>query len=169
VSITVDEPDGFDTKSRIMRRETATAAEAAAERSPQPGLPIHSDIEPDVAPSPIGRSLSSAQFWKLMESWSVPDATALDLIGYAGKIGASGKRPRFRFSPRQKRITSFLSEIDAALTASGEHPSWLHTANRAKPFGGKAPLAFMISTDMDGLADVLHSLTVKVLRAALKK
>jgi hypothetical protein len=31
-----------------------------------------------------------------MERWRVPDAIALELIEYPGKLGASGKRPRFR-------------------------------------------------------------------------
>ena len=54
------------------------------------------------------------------ECWHVPVATALELIEFPGKLGASGKRPRFRFTTRQRRITSYLSEIDAALAAAGE-------------------------------------------------
>ena len=48
----------------------------------------------------MGRVLSSRQFWDLMERWRIPDATALELIEFPGKLGASGKRPRFRFTAR---------------------------------------------------------------------
>ena len=40
-----------------------------------------------------------------MERWRIPDAMALELIEFPGKLGASGKRPRFRFTTRQQRIT----------------------------------------------------------------
>jgi hypothetical protein len=46
-----------------------------------------------------------------MERWRIPDAMALELIEFPGKLGASGKRPRFRFTTRQQRITSYLPEI----------------------------------------------------------
>ena len=55
-----------------------------------------------------------------MERWRVPDAIALELIEFPGKLGKEGKRPRFRFTTRQKRITSYLPEIDAALMAAGK-------------------------------------------------
>jgi hypothetical protein len=48
-----------------------------------------------------------------MERWRVPDATALELIEFPGKLGASGKRLRFRFTTRQQRIGSYLPEMDA--------------------------------------------------------
>lgn len=88
---------------------------------------------------PLGRFLSAAQFWQLMERWDVSDAAALNLIAFAGKIGKSGKRPRFRFSPHQKRLTSYLSEIDAALADAGKDPGWLATKNRSPPFHGRPP------------------------------
>jgi hypothetical protein len=55
-----------------------------------------------------------------MEQWRVPDDVALELIEFPGKLGKAAKRPRFRFTTRQKRITSYLPEIDAALTAAGK-------------------------------------------------
>ena len=55
-----------------------------------------------------------------MKRWHIPDATALELIEFPGKLGMSGKRPRFRFTTRQQRITSYLPEIDAALVAAGK-------------------------------------------------
>jgi hypothetical protein len=83
---------------------------------------------------PLGPVLSSRQFWDLMERWRVPDASALELIEYPGKLGASGKRPRFRFTTRQQRITSYLPEIDTALTAAGKDPGWLHRKIPSAPF-----------------------------------
>ena len=47
----------------------------------------------EAPPGRLGRVLSSRQFWDLMERWHVPDATALELIEFPGKLGASGKRP----------------------------------------------------------------------------
>jgi hypothetical protein len=38
-----------------------------------------------------------------MERWRIPGAMALELIEFPGKLGASGKRPRFRFTTRQQR------------------------------------------------------------------
>ena len=44
--------------------------------------------EPEEVPArPLGRVLSSRQFWDLMERWHVPDATALELIEFPGKLG----------------------------------------------------------------------------------
>src|SRR5450631_1248974 len=98
----------------------------------------------DPPPAPLGRFLTASQFWELMERWRVPDAQALELLEFAGKIGKSGKRPRFRFGPHQKRVTTDLSEIDAALASAGQDPAWLTKQSRSAPFQGKAPLAFMI-------------------------
>jgi hypothetical protein len=103
-----------------------------------------------------------------MERWKVHDQVALDLIGFAGKIGKSGKRPRFRFSPHHKRVTTYLAEIDAALTAVGEDEAWLEKKNRQAPFAGKAPLDFMVAKGMDGMDEVLRFLHRLVWRSALK-
>jgi hypothetical protein len=115
-----------------------------------------------------GRFLSTAQFWQLMERWRVPDAVALELLEFAGKVGKSGKRPRFRFSPHQKRLTSWLAEIDSALSAAGADSEWLAKKNRSAPFSGKTPLAFMAANGADGMAAVLWFLTRVALRCAVK-
>jgi hypothetical protein len=88
-------------------------AATAQSRSNRPK--VQADPEPEAPP----RVLSSPEFWDLMQRWQIPDATALKLIEFSGKLGASGKRPRFRFTTRQRRITSYLPEIDAALAAAG--------------------------------------------------
>jgi hypothetical protein len=115
----------------------------------------------------LGRTLSTAEFWALMARWRVPDAMALDLIEFPGKIGASGKRPRFRFVTRQQRITSFLVELNSALAAAGHDPTWLHRKNRAPPFNGRTPLSLMLS-GRSGLGDVLRFLQGVVLQRSLR-
>ena len=102
-----------------------------------------------------------------MERWRVPDAMALDLIEFPGKIGASGKRPRFRFATRQQRITSFLVELNSALAAAGQDPTWLHRKNRAPPFNGRTPLSLMLG-GRSGLGDVLRFLQGVVLQRSLR-
>jgi hypothetical protein len=104
-----------------------------------------------------------------MESWCVPNATALELIEFPGKLGASGKRPRFRFTTRQQRITSYLPEIDAALAAAGKDQAWLHRKIQAPPFSRGTPLEHMVTHGMEGMAEVLQILNRAVLRAALAK
>jgi len=119
----------------------------------------------DESPPALGRFLSAAQFWQLMERWRVSDAVALELLEFAGK---SGKRPRFRFSPHQKRLTSWLAEIDSALIAAGADPEWLATKNRSAPFSGKTPVAFMTASGVDGMAAVLWFLNRMALRSAVR-
>ena len=118
---------------------------------------------------PLGPVLSSRQFWDLMERWRVPDASALELIEYPGKLGASGKRPRFRFTTRQQRITSYLAEIDTALTAAGKDPAWLHRKIPEAPFSRLTPIEYMVTHGMDGMEDVLHLLNRTAMRVALTK
>jgi len=102
-----------------------------------------------------------------MERWNVPDTIALELIEFPGKLGASGKRPRFRFTTRQRRIASYLPEIDAALAASGKDHNWLHRNLQAPPFSRRTALEHMVANAMEGMADVLQLLNRAVMRAAL--
>jgi hypothetical protein len=118
----------------------------------------------EASPHPLGRVLSSRQFWDLMEHWSVPDGTALELIEFPGKLGASGKRPRFRLTTRQQRITSYLPEIDATLAAAGKDQSWLH----CQAFGHRTPIEHMVSQGMSGMLDVLQMLNRMAMRTAVK-
>lgn len=127
----------------------------------------HSPEEAEVSPPPLGRVLSAPHFWELMERWRVPDATALELIRFSGKLGASGKRPRFRFTTRQQRITSYLPEIDAALASAGKDQGWLHRKIGDAPFSCRTPIEHMVAHGMDGLADVLRFLNRLTMRAAL--
>jgi hypothetical protein len=124
-----------------------------AEAEPPPKLP--------------GRALSSAQFWALMERWKVPDAVALELIQFPGKIGNSGKRPRFRFTTKQGRLTSYMAEIDAALAVTERDPAWLHRKSRSAPFSGKTPIDHMVEQGEAGMTDVLRELNGGALKAAL--
>jgi hypothetical protein len=123
----------------------------------------------EMAARPLGRVLSSRQFWDLMERWRVPDAMSLELIEFAGKLGKNGKRPRFRFTTRQQRITSYLPEIDAALTAAGKDQNWLHRKIEAAPFTRRSPIGHMLARGTVGMADVLQRLNREAMRAALTK
>ena len=106
---------------------------AIATRKTKPTSPPLKHESNETPARPLGRVLSSRQFWDLMEGWRVPDATSLELIEFAGKLGKNGKRPRFRFTTRQQRITSYLPEIDAALAAAGKDQNWLHRKIEAAP------------------------------------
>jgi hypothetical protein len=127
-------------------------------------------LEPEEGlPRPLGRVLSARQFWDLMACWRVPDATALELIEFPGKPGRDGRRPRFRLTTRQQRITSYLPEIDAALAAAGKDRTWLHRTLRHAPFSRRTPIDHMMARGMDGMADVLQELNRAALRAALAR
>jgi gamma-glutamylcysteine synthetase len=104
-----------------------------------------------------------------MERWHVPDATALELIEFPGKVGKEGKRPRFRFTTHQQRITSYLPEIDAALASAGKDPIWLHRKIQRSPFSRRTPIEQMLAHRMDGMADVLQILNRAAMQAALAK
>jgi hypothetical protein len=117
---------------------------------------------------PLGPVLSARQFWDLMERWHIPDATALELIEFPGKLGKEGKRPRFRFTTRQQRITSYLPEIEAALVAAGKDQAWLHRKIATPPFDRKSPIEHMLTRKMDGMTDVLRALNREAMRVALR-
>jgi hypothetical protein len=102
-----------------------------------------------------------------MEHWQVADANALELIEFWGKIGKSGKRPRFKLNTKQQHTVSYLTEINSALDAAGEAPAWLHRPMRAKPLSGRSPLAHMTKGGQEAISEVLRILTEKVLRASL--
>jgi hypothetical protein len=110
---------------------------------------------------------SSAAFWSLMGRWRIPDAEALDLIEFPGKLGKSGKRPRFRLITRQQRLLAALLEIEAALTAIGRDATWVHKPIRTAPFLGRSPLSYMIEGKEPAIAEVLRDLTRAGLRASL--
>src|SRR6476659_10057366 len=124
--------------------------------------------EDAVSARPLGRGLSARQFWDLMERWRIPDATALELIEFPGKLGKEGKRPRFRFTTRQQRITSYLPEIDAALEAAGKDQAWLQRKIGAAPFARRTPIEHMVARKIDGMADVLRALNQEAMRVALR-
>jgi hypothetical protein len=103
-----------------------------------------------------------------MERWKVSDAEALDLIGFPGKLGKSGKRPRFRFVTKQERLLSYLVEVDGALLASGHDHAWLRRRIRGAPFSGRSPLSYMIEEGEPAVAEILRHLTRAGLQASLR-
>jgi hypothetical protein len=102
-----------------------------------------------------------------MARWRCPDAPALALIAFTGRIAKEGKRPRFRFTTHQRRITSYLAEIDAALMAAGKDQDWLHRKTRSPPFAGRTPIEYMVASGTNGMADVLSALSRAAMQAAL--
>ena len=103
-----------------------------------------------------------------MARWHVPDAMALELIEFPGKLGTSGKRPRFRFTTRQQRITSYLAEIETALSASGMDQAWLHRKIRTAPFSGQTPIQYLVAHGTDGMSEMLQFLTRLMMRKSLR-
>jgi hypothetical protein len=99
-----------------------------------------------------------------MEKWRIPDAISLELIEFAGKLGKNGKRPRFRFTTRQQRITSYLPEIDAALAAAGKDQNWLHRQIKTAPFTRRSPIEHMLVRGPEGMSDVLQRLNREAMR-----
>jgi hypothetical protein len=77
----------------------------------------------------LATTMTSRAFWQAVDRLQVPDAAALELIGYPGKIGPSGKRPRFRLTTHQTRLAGYLSEIEAALENAGLTPTWFLRGN----------------------------------------
>ncbi len=102
-----------------------------------------------------------------MTAWGIPDRQALELIGFPGKVGKSGTRPRFRLNTKQTRLVSYLQEIQAALAAVDRDAAWLHRRIRTKPCLGQSPLTHMIQGGETAMADVLRMLSRDSLRASL--
>jgi len=124
---------------------------------------------PSLEPTrPIGRILSARQFWDLMERWKVPDATALELIAYPGKLGATGKRPRFRFTTHQQRITAYLVAIENELANTGTELSWLRRTIGSTPFAGQSPIEHMVARGPEGMNEVVKTLSRIALRKSLR-
>ena len=121
-----------------------------------------------IPPLPFSGTMTSRAFWQMVDRLQIPDADALELIDYPGRIGASGKRPRFRLSTRQTRLAAYLPEIETALYKIGETPAWLQRRNRAAPFSGRTPLQWMMEQEGAGLAGVLQFLNRLVLRHSLR-
>ncbi len=119
---------------------------------------------------PTRRPITAKTLWAPTESWGVPDAQALELIDYPGKIGREGKRPRFRLSPRQQKALAYLLEIDQALRAvRGEPGPWLRRKLAPAPFAGRTPVDFMAEGGFDAMPEVLRVVARDALRAAAKK
>jgi len=113
--------------------------------------------------------MSSAEFWRLIDRLGLPNADALNLIDYPGKLPASGKRPRFRLTTHQTRLANALAEVGTALEAVGETPAWLHQRNHSSPFSGRPPLAIMVVGNGEGIGEVLRFLGRLALRKSVAR
>jgi hypothetical protein len=129
----------------------------------QPSPPVH-----EGGPVNARRTMMTGKtFWSLMDAWHVPDAQALELIGYPGKLGRDGKRPRFRLTTRQAKL--YLLEIDHALRAINLDPAvWLHRKQRGAPFSGRSALEFMVEGVQPAMTDVLRFVAKMAFRVATK-
>jgi hypothetical protein len=103
----------------------------------------------------------------LMERWKLRDSVALDLIEFPGKLGKSGKRPRFRLNTKQARLVAYLLEVEGALAAIGHDHAWLRRPIRGAPFSGLSPLTSMVGGGEAAIADVLRHLARAGLKASL--
>jgi hypothetical protein len=67
-------------------------------------------------------TMSSAAFWRLVDRLQIPDPDALELIGYAGTIGETGKRPgsACRRDRRTWRLTCQKSKPRYRQSARGQ-------------------------------------------------
>ena len=63
-----------------------------------------------------------------------------------------------RQTTRRARLADYLPEIEAALEAAGQTPTWLRRRNRAAPFSGRAPVVLMAEQPGEGAAEVLQFL-----------
>ena len=135
-------------------------------------MPDASDARNEPAPSraPSRASANTNAFWGLMHRWSVPDEQALELIGFSGKIGKSGKRPRFRLSTSQVKTLEWLLEIDRAVGAThGNAAAWLRRRARWAPMNGRTPIEAMIEDGEATITAALQQLNCEVMRKALKQ
>jgi hypothetical protein len=113
--------------------------------------------------------MTGGAFWRLMDAWHVPDAQALELISFPGKLGRNGKRPRFRLTTRQAKRLGYQLEIDQVLRAIDLDPVvWLHRKQRGAPFSGRSPVEFMIEGEQPAMTDVLRFVAKMAFRAAAR-
>jgi hypothetical protein len=136
-----------------------------------PPTPTDANHPEPPAPSraPSRASANTKAFWSLMEQWGVPDATALELIGFSGQLGKSGKRPRFRLNTQQVQLLEYLQELGrTADTAHGSASAWLNRRQRAAPMNGRTPIQAITQDGPTAVATLLRNLNRAAMRRALK-
>jgi hypothetical protein len=104
-----------------------------------------------------------------MERWGIPDATALELIGFSGKPGKSGKRPRFRLNTQQVQLLEYLQELGrAAEMAHRSASASLNHPQRAAPINGRTPIQAIVQDGPTVMPTLLRNLNRAAMRKALK-
>jgi hypothetical protein len=104
-----------------------------------------------------------------MERWGIPDSIALELIGFVGRIGKSGKRPRFRLNTHQLQLLEYLQELDRAAEAThGSATAWLNHRQRAAPMNGRTPVQTIVQDGATVIPMLLRNLNREAMRKALK-
>ena len=128
----------------------------------------HQPESPAPSRAPSRASANTKAFWSLMEQWGIPDATALELIGFAGKIGKSGKRPRFRLNTQQVQLLEYLHELGrAAGMAHCSASAWLDCRQRTVPMNGRTPLETIMQDGATTIPILLRNLNRDAMRKAL--
>ena len=128
----------------------------------------HEPESPAPSRAPSRASANTKAFWSLMEQWGIPDATALELIGFAGKIGKSGKRPRFRVNTQQVQLLEYLQELGrAAETTYCRASAWLGRHQRGTPMNGTTPLETIMQDGATTIPILLRNLNRDAMRKAL--
>lgn len=116
------------------------------------------------------KNITSAAFWALMDDWSVPALTALDLIGHDGGLSKTGKRPRFKLTGSERQMARFLFEINEALTNLHLEPAvWMHRGIKASPFNGATPLAFLQGEGIGGSRKLSRYLLMNGLKLSMAR
>lgn len=134
-------------------------------------MPDASGASDAPAPSraPSRASANTKAFWALMSEWGVANEQALELIDFTGKIGKSGKRPRFRLSTSQVKTLEWLLEIDRAVEATyGNAGAWIRGRSRSAPMNGRTPLQVMIEDGEAAITAILQQLNREAMRKAMK-
>ena len=145
------------TARQPQRVETLSAAKPRIVEGPFPA-------QPRARPA----SVSSVAFWSLMDRWEVADADALRLLGHPGGLTKKGTRPRFKLAGDEVEAFLGLQEIDTAVDALKLRPSaWLRQPIKEQPFGGTAPLAFLVREALPGMRVVLRFLLQSGLRMSV--
>ena len=99
----------------------------------------------------------------------MPDVTALELIGFSGKLGKSGKRPRFRLNTHQVQVLEYLQELGrAAEMAHGSASDWLNHRQHAAPMNGRTPIQTIAQDGPAAVATLFRNLNRAAMRRALK-
>jgi hypothetical protein len=82
-------------------------------------------------------ALTAKQFWKLMERLKVPDAAALELVGFARKMGNPGSVPGSGFFPSTRRRLASWPRSTRHYWQRGNRQSGFTETTGQRPLGAE--------------------------------